>query len=107
MKQIIEIKPGSLVQVESGDKVLTIQKGRRLYNLGEATLIDPLDNREIDVEILRVSYSNLKNIQQVDLYIHGEKNWQQLLEYLQQYYPDIKKDSTITVVRFNKVKKNV
>ncbi len=104
MKQIIEIKPGSLSLVESGDKVITIQKGRRLYNLGDATLIDPLDSKEINVEILRVSYSKLKDIQNVDLYIHGEKTWQQLLEYLQQYYSDIKKDSTITVVRFKKSK---
>lgn len=107
MKQIIEIKPGSLSQVISGDKVLTIQKGRRLYNLGEATLLDPLDNREIDVEILRVSYSKLKDIQQVDLYIHGEKKWQELLEYLKQYYPDIKKDSTITVIRYKKQRKQI
>lgn len=106
MKQIIEIKPGSLSIVESGDKVITIQKGRRLYNLGAAILIDPLDSKEINVEILRVSYSKLKDIQQVDLYIHGEKNWQKLLEYLQQYYTDIKKDSTITVVRFKKDNKN-
>ena len=59
--QIIKIKPGSASAVISGDKVMTIQKGSQLYNLGDAQLLDPKDGFIIDVEILRVSYCKLKN----------------------------------------------
>ena len=100
MEQIIAIKPGSSSLVLEGDKVLTIQKGRNMYNLGCATLIDPSDDYRINVEILRVSYCKLKNTPQTDLTLHGEKTWENLMDYLKTYFPDIKKDSTITIVRY-------
>lgn len=104
MNQIIQIKPGSGPEVISGEKVLTIQKGRKLYELGDAILLDPNDNTTINVEILRVAYCQLKNIPLVDLVLHGEKKWQDLLEYLKRYYPDIKKSSTITIIRYKYIK---
>ena len=100
MKQTITIKPGSASSVLTGDKVMTIQKGRRLYNLGDAQLLDPQDDFTIDIEILRVSYCKLKHTPLVDLTLHGDKTWENLLEYLKTYYPDIKKNSTITVTRY-------
>lgn len=104
MNQLIEIKPGSAPKVMSGEKILTIQKGRRLYELGDAVLLDPLDNTAVNVEILRVAYCKLKNTPLVELALHGEKRWQDLLEYLQQYYPEIKKNNTITIIRYKYVK---
>lgn len=105
MNQIIEISPGSINKVLSGDKVLTIQKGRRLYNLGDAILLDPEDKSQVDVEVLRVSYCKVKNAPIVDLAIHGDKRWESLLEYLKQYYPKISNESTITIIRY-KLSKN-
>jgi len=106
MKQIIEIKPKSSDKVLSGDKVITIQKGRRLYNLGDAVLLDPEDNKTISIEILRVSYCKVKDTPIMDLALHGEKKWENLVDYLKQYYPTIKKDSVITIIRFQLKKDN-
>lgn len=35
MKQIIEVRPGSAEAIRNGNKVVTIQKGKRIYNLGD------------------------------------------------------------------------
>lgn len=104
MQQIIQIRPGSASSVLSGDKVMTIQKGRRIYNLGCTILLDPQDSFTIPVQVLRVSYCEIKDVPVSDYVVHGEKSWKELLDYLKQYYPDIKNDSTITIVRY-KMKK--
>lgn len=100
MNQLIEISPGSIMKVLSGDKVLTIQNGRRLYNLGPAVLVDHQDQRKVKVDILRISYCKVKNAPITDLTLHGDKNWESLLEYLRQYYPNISNENTITIIRY-------
>jgi len=101
MSQIIEIKPGSASAVITLDKVLTIQQGVKHYHLGDSYLIDPQDGFTLPVDIIRVTYSKLKDIQITDLVIHGEKTWEELQEYLENYYPGITGEDAITVARFD------
>ena len=101
-QQVITISPTLTQEVISGDKVLTIRRGRRDYPLGPAILFDRENDVAIAVEIMRTSFCLLRNIPRADRVLAGHSSHQELLDDLLNYYPDLTEDDEVTVVRFNR-----
>ncbi len=100
---IIEIETPLMDKVRDGSKVVSIRPGRLDYPLGPALIRDAGGVEEdIEVNILRLSYSRLKHVPYVDLAVWaGDMTTHAVLrDVLSKHYPGITMDDEVTVIRF-------
>ncbi len=103
-----KVRDGSKVtplmdKVRDGSKVVSIRPGRLDYPLGPALIRDAGGVEEdIEVNILRLSYSRLKHVPYVDLAVWaGDMTTHAVLrDVLSKHYPGITMDDEVTVIRF-------
>ena len=99
---VITISPDDTQLVLSGDKVLTIRRGLRIYDLGDALMHDRTHDIVIPVTILRTSHCLIENTPIADLALTGNETHEELTEDLGKFYIGIEKSEPITIVRFER-----
>ena len=87
-------------RLESGDKLVTIRKGRRDIKLGELLFKSLKKDREQEVEVLMVIYSKAQNVPDEILNEDGFANVDDMIEQMQRFYPDLDEDTEVTSIVF-------
>ena len=100
--QVITVSSDDLQRAGSGQKVLTIRNGLRVYDLGPTTLHDEDTGAFIEVDVVRVSYCLMRNIPNVDLAVSGHPNVESLIAEMSEFYPGIGPNDQITIIRFDR-----
>lgn len=82
-------------------KLTTIRKGRRDIALGELLFESVETKRQKIVDVEMVYYTRLENVNTEDLENDGFKDHHDMWKKMQRFYPDIRLDDEVTVVKFN------
>jgi hypothetical protein len=85
--------------VRSGTKVATVRKGRRNYALGPSSF--KAGETIIPIIITRVSYCRFDGLTDEDARLEGGQSAKELQDALKTFYPDLKDDDEVTIVRFS------
>jgi hypothetical protein len=93
---------GVFDNLEYGDKLVTIRKGRRDIILGDL-LFESVDiAREAVVEVRKVIYCRLGEVPATYYLKDGFTSAEDMLEGMRNFYPDVTMDSEVTVIEFSR-----
>lgn len=84
-------------------KSTTIRKGKLTIALDDMLLESTDKKREQIVCVKDVYYGLLKDVKHEDIVNDGFKNYQELVEKMKRFYPDISLDTEVTVIKFDKL----
>jgi hypothetical protein len=84
----------------SGKKTSTVRLGSRRYPLGSALIVS--GQASIPVTITDVEFMTVGDLNEAVANMEGYPSLSELLHDLKRFYPDVKMDSQITLVRFRK-----
>lgn len=96
----IKMSPEFHSDCETGVKNLTVREGARAYTLGPAMLVCSLKQWCLDVNIVEVNQLFLRELDLETIQRNGYESLTKLIEYLRKWYPDINKDSIVTVIKW-------
>ena|SRR5690554_4329360 len=85
--------------LENGKRT-TIRKDRQKIELGKLMFESSDEDRQKIVEVVSFYYSKLEDVDIEDLENDGFKNHQDMWEKMQRFYPGIKLDNEVTVIKF-------
>ena len=88
-------------KVLSGEKKITIRKGWREYTLGKAILCCPIKPWCVEINIIDVKYTTLKDVEQEEYLADGYFSKQELLNDLKRFYPSLSLASKVTIIRWD------
>jgi hypothetical protein len=94
----IPLKPEFTVSVRSGRKTSTIRRGHRAYDYGPAMIV--AQGEQIPIEIVSVRHARLKDLSEEDATADGFRTVDELRLVLDSFYPGMRDDEEVTVVRF-------
>lgn len=81
-------------------KFSTIRFGRRDIQLGELTFENVSDSDSKVVNVIRVVHSKVHSLMAFEITDDGFKNINDLIEGMKRFYPDIDRQSEVTVIEF-------
>ena len=81
-------------------KNTTIRNGRRDIALGPLMFESLHEKRNMIVTVHSVEYCRVIDVRTDDIVNDGFKNHLDMIKGLQRFYPDIKADSEVTVIKF-------
>lgn len=87
-----------------GDKKITIREGHRDYQPGVAILCIMESSTYAEIDITSVQHTTLDNVTIEDLRADGFVDNNQAFEGLRLFYPDLKPDSPVTVIRWDNIR---
>lgn len=96
--QRISLADDLLDTVLSGRKRSTIRRGIRSYELGAARLVT--SSASVDVRITAVRVATMQTLDAEDVEAEGCETGGELVRVLQRFYPDLRDDEPLTVIRF-------
>ena len=100
--RFIPIRPSSAKEVIGREKVIAIIPEYRSLKLGYQELYDPVDDVIIPVNVIRISYCQLQHMSLSDIVLHGEKTYEEIIQYFDKNYNvKILADDIVTVIRFD------
>ena len=100
--QAILIANDSLMRekIVTGDKKITIRRGKRDYKIGPVMLCCHLEPFAILADITEVRQTTLREVKVNELQDDGFTNHVDLLQGLREYYPNMSLSDNVTVVRW-------
>ena len=90
--------------IARGEKTVTVREGHRDYKPGSAALFCHLVPWAVMVDIVEVRHTTLDLVTLEEVQADGFKYLPELKVDLQQYYPSIRWDSPVTVIRWANVR---
>jgi hypothetical protein len=89
-------------QVKSGEKQISIRRGKQTYQPGKRVIGRCSGEEGIPLEITACKQLPLREVPPQDLKDDGFQSAEDALKFLHRWYGDMTLDSTVTVVRFRK-----
>lgn len=99
--QTLKLAEDVFDQLEYG-KSVTIRKGKRDIDLDLLKFESEETKREQIVMVRFVMYAKLKNIPLEDVWLDGFENYEDMIENMKRFYPDINMETVCTVIQFRK-----
>jgi hypothetical protein len=100
--QKLMLAEGVMDNLEYGNKLVTIRKGRRDIALGELLFESVEIQREAIVVVTKVIYCRLIEVPTEYYEKDGFESREHMLEGMRTFYPDLTWDSEVTVIEFNR-----
>ena len=97
----LEINDKYIPDIRTGKKQSTIRRGVRAYPKGECILRGKRE--QVRVKIHRIGHNFFKDLMPVEAKADGFDSLDTLWQELTTYYPNLKKDEHLTIVRFSYV----
>jgi hypothetical protein len=89
--------------VENKSKNITIRKGHRDYEQGDWIKVGCDSYGWYQVEVVKVTYTQLGFITKAQLAADGFKDWDDMFQTMRQFYPNIHASSPVTVIEWEYV----
>jgi hypothetical protein len=87
---------------EDGRKKITIREGFRHYVNGSVILCCPYEKWCMQATITKVRHARLKNVPLYEIQLDGFLTYEDALNGLRKYYPNLTYDSEVTVIHWEK-----
>jgi hypothetical protein len=89
-------------QVKSGEKQISIRRGKQTYKPGQRIIGRCSGEEGIPLEVTECKQLPLREVPPQDLKDDGFQSAEDVLTFFRRWYGDMNLDSTVTVVRFRK-----